>query len=150
MPTAQATLFSPFTFAFNKGSMRYSVVLFLLFLAGCQKENTTIRLKAGDTMDLPYETVAKMPKGMELHWRLNKDGRCPEKALCPWVGSVILDFDLSKGNTTRSFQLETHPGDLSQSIELEGYRIELVDVFPPLVDYLEEEDYVARVKLSEL
>lgn len=124
--------------------------LFIVLLASCQKEAATVRITKGETVDVPFETLAKLPKGMELRWSLHKDGRCPEKAMCPWVGSVVLDLTLSTRSDTHTFQLETNPGELATSIELEGYRIELVNVLPRLIDTLDEEEYVAQLKLSKL
>lgn len=57
-----------------------------------------------------------------------EDSRCPEDAECIWAGNAKLKITLSRnGKRSKTFEINTNGTD---SVEFEGYRIELKDLMP--------------------
>ena len=59
------------------------------------------------------------------------DSRCPAEAVCVWAGTAIAKFRLTTNGQEHILNLATMAWHVyPKSIEVDGYRVELVDVKP--------------------
>jgi len=133
--------------------MRYLIFpLLALLLGSCDNDESQIRLVDGEPANLWQGASVLLPDGStELQWWLNNDSRCPEKAICVWEGTAVIDFTLVGQNGSVDFQLETNPTKLGKSISVEGFTIELIDVspYPKMNINISEEDYEVQILVTE-
>lgn len=134
--------------------MRYFIFsILVLLLNSCDNDESQIRLVNGEEASLWQGASVLMPDGStELKWGLNNDSRCPEKAICVWEGTAVIDFELIGKDGSVDFQLETNPTKLGKSISVEGFTIELIDVspYPKTNISINEEDYEAHILVTEI
>lgn len=107
---------------------------FVLTAVACNKTHVSKEVVGQGTLVMLHSCVEPLPNEPNVtvcYEELLADSRCPEDVVCIWAGSAVARFTLTKNGQEFPFTLATlQYANFQHSIDVEGYRIELLDLFP--------------------
>ena len=122
------------------------LILLVLVAQGCRKTRIGF-----DTYDLNYQQSVTIDKNKQVRFsQILEDSRCPVDTQCVWAGRAVIGFDyIDGGDLWLPFSLALDPEnpELADTILLERYRVELLEVLPVRVttETPDSTDYKVRI-----
>lgn len=87
-------------------------------------------------------------------WNVKDDSRCPQGVVCVWAGEVRVQITFQENGLQHPpiLELTTTPNADDHARVIEGYRVELVGVQPPLVQGkpIAREEYAATFRVTRV
>ena len=132
------------------------IAIILLAFVSCKKQSGSLKENYVPNY-IPMNTNQSVDMdGTTLTCYLDtviQDSRCPVNATCVWQGVAVARFRISSENTTNTIVLATTKfGEYDTNTTVSGFRIEFIDLspYPELGKPINENDYVAEVKITKL
>ncbi len=134
------------------GRSQSLTLLFIIFLGTVVACQSFGEFQLGEAFSLSFqETMRNDEEDIEIKFEHVTDYRCPVDVICVWEGNAEVGLSFSRDNQTRAFVLNTSMTAGPSEISLFGYKIQLIDLFPPNSENNppDKEDYVARLLITQ-